>query len=149
MLLGRYLVFLLSIEYVGVLKRIESEEERQRFKEIVCRLKLEGMGFIVRIVVEGKSEEILKSEFEFLKNMWGRIKQKSCQSVLVFFYKDYDFVFKVVRDMFINQVDRFVINDRKKYNKIMEFLLFYVLSFKSKVEYFNFVINIFEYFQIE
>lgn len=51
--------------------------------------------------------------------------------------------------MFTNQVDRFVINDRKKYNKIIEFLSSYAPSLKSKVEYFNLATNIFEYFQIE
>ncbi|ADQ06369.1 ribonuclease, Rne/Rng family [Caldicellulosiruptor hydrothermalis 108] len=146
---GRYLVLLPSTEYVGVSKRIESEEERQRLKEIACRIRPEGMGLIVRTAAEGKSEEVLKSELEFLKNMWKKIRQKSCQSAPVLLYKDYDLVFKAVRDMFTNQVDRFVINDRKKYNKIIEFLSSYAPSLKSKVEYFNLATNIFEYFQIE
>ncbi|BCS80504.1 Rne/Rng family ribonuclease [Anaerocellum diazotrophicum] len=146
---GRYLVLLPCTEYVGVSKRIESEEERQRLKEIACKIKPEGMGLIVRTAAEGKSEEVLKSELEFLKNMWKKIKQKSCQSAPVLLYKDYDLVFKAVRDMFTNQVDRFVINDRKKYNKIIEFLSSYAPSLKNKVEYFNLATNIFEYFQIE
>ncbi|ACM61204.1 ribonuclease G [Caldicellulosiruptor bescii] len=146
---GRYLVLLPCTEYVGVSKRIESEEERQRLKEIACRIRPEGMGLIVRTAAENKSEEILKSELEFLKNMWKKIRQKSCQSAPVLLYKDYDLVFKAVRDMFTNQVDRFVINDRKKYNKIIEFLSSYAPSLKSKVEYFNLATNIFEYFQIE
>ncbi|WAM33412.1 Rne/Rng family ribonuclease [Caldicellulosiruptor morganii] len=146
---GRYLVLLPNTDYTGISKRIELEEERTRLKEIACRLKPEGMGIIVRTAAEGKSEEVLKNELEFLKNLWQRIKQKSKESAPVLLYKDYDLVFKAVRDMFTNQVDRFVINDRKKYNKIMEFLSAYAPSLKSKVEYFNLATNIFEYFQIE
>jgi len=110
---GRYLVLLPNTEYVGVSKRIEVEDERQRLKEIACRLKPEGMGLIIRTAAEGKSEEILKSELEFLMNVWKKIRLKSCQSAPVLLYKDYDLVFKAVRDLFTNQVDRFVINDRK------------------------------------
>lgn len=84
---GRYLVLLPCTEYVGVSKRIESEEERQRLKEIACRIRPEGMGLIVRTAAENKSEEILKSELEFLKNMWKKIRQKSCQSAPVLLYK--------------------------------------------------------------
>ncbi|WAM32140.1 Rne/Rng family ribonuclease [Caldicellulosiruptor naganoensis] len=146
---GRYLVLLPNTEYIGISKRIELEEERARLKEIACRLKPEGMGIIVRTAAEGKSEEVLKNELEFLKNLWQKIRQKSKESAPVLLYKDYDLVFKAVRDMFTNQVDRFVINDRKKYNKIIEFLSTYAPSLKSKVEYFNLATNIFEYFQIE
>lgn len=84
-----------------------------------------------------------------MRNLWQKIRQKSKESAPVLLYKDYDLVFKAVRDMFTNQVDRFVINDRKKYNKIIEFLSTYAPSLKSKVEYFNLATNIFEYFQIE
>lgn len=146
---GRYLVLLPSTDYIGISKRIEIEEERARLKEIAHKIRPDGMGLIIRTAAEGKSEEVLKNELEFLKNLWQRIKQKSRESAPVLLYKDYDLVFKAVRDMFTNEVDRFVINDRKKYNKIMEFLSTYAPSLKSKVEYFNLATNIFEYFQIE
>ncbi|WP_271629397.1 Rne/Rng family ribonuclease [Caldicellulosiruptor sp. DIB 104C] len=146
---GRYLVLLPNTEYIGISKRIEFEEERTRLKEIACKIKPDGMGLIVRTAAEGKSEEVLRNELEFLKNLWQKIRQKSKESAPVLLYKDYDLVFKAVRDMFTNQVDRFVINDRKKYNKIIEFLSTYAPSLKSKVEYFNLATNIFEYFQIE
>lgn len=146
---GRFLVLLPNTEYIGISKRIESEAERQRLKEIACNIKENGMGLIVRTAAEGKDQEVLKSEFEFLKNLWQRIKQKSKESAPVLLYKDYDLIFKAVRDMFTNQIDRFVINDRKKYNKVIEFLSAYAPSLKNKVEYFNLATNIFEYFQIE
>lgn len=110
---GRYLVLLPNTDYIGISKRIEFEEERTRLKEIACKIKPDGMGLIVRTAAEGKSEEVLRNELEFLRNLWQKIRQKSKESAPVLLYKDYDLVFKAVRDMFTNQVDRFVINDRK------------------------------------
>ena len=54
---GRHLVYMPTVDHVGISRRIEDEEERERLKEIVERIKPAGSGFIVRTVSEGKSEE--------------------------------------------------------------------------------------------
>src|SRR5689334_17473135 len=59
---GRHLVYMPTVDHVGISRRIEDEEERERLKEIVERIKPPGSGFIVRTVSEGKSEEDLQAD---------------------------------------------------------------------------------------
>ncbi|MEZ0537809.1 ribonuclease E/G [Caldicellulosiruptoraceae bacterium PP1] len=146
---GRYLVLLPNTDYVGISKRIENEEEKNRLKKIAHQIKPKGMGLIVRTVAEGKSQEDLAMDLDFLLKIWERVKQRSTSSAPVLIHKDLDLIFKSVRDVFTNEVDRFVINDRKQYNKVVEFLSTFAPNLKSKVEYFNLSADIFEYFGIE
>ncbi|MBI5655814.1 MAG: ribonuclease E/G, partial [Geobacter sp.] len=50
---GRHLVYIPTVDHVGISRRIEDEEERERLKGIVERIKPVGSGFIVRTVSEG------------------------------------------------------------------------------------------------
>jgi len=147
---GRYLVLLPNTDYIGVSKRIENEEEKERLKKIAYEIRPEGMGIIVRTVAEGKDINVLKKDLDFILNIWWRVKQKNSKSSApTLLYKDLDITLKAVRDIWTNEVDRFVINDRSEYNKIVDFLSNFAPHLKTKVEYFNLSANIFEYFQIE
>lgn len=147
---GRYLVLLPNTDYIGVSKRIENEEEKERLKKIAYEIRPEGMGIIVRTVAEGKDINVLKKDLDFILNIWWRVKQKNLKSSApTLLYKDLDITLKAVRDIWTNEVDRFVINDRSEYNKIVDFLSNFAPHLKTKVEYFNLSANIFEYFQIE
>ncbi len=59
---GRHLVYMPTVDHVGVSRRIENEVERERLKEIVERTKPPAGGFIVRTVSEGKSEDDLLAD---------------------------------------------------------------------------------------
>ncbi len=73
---GRHLVYMPTVDHVGISRRIEEEEERERLKEIVERIKPAGSGFIVRTVSEGKSEEDLIADMNYLTKLWGEIAKK-------------------------------------------------------------------------
>ena len=70
---GRHLVYMPTVDHVGISRRIEDEEERERLREIVERIKPAGSGFIVRTVSEGKSEEDLASDLRYLTQLWDEI----------------------------------------------------------------------------
>ena len=67
---GRYLVFMPTVEHIGVSRRIPRDEERARLKEIMKRARRPGFGYIVRTVSEGVKEEELRSDVEFLHVLW-------------------------------------------------------------------------------
>ena len=50
---GRNLVFMPTMDRVGVSRRIEDEIERKRLRELMCEIKPPRQGFIVRTVAEG------------------------------------------------------------------------------------------------
>ena len=70
---GRHLVYMPTVDHVGISRRIEEEEERERLREAVERLREPGSGYIVRTASEGKSEEELVSDMEYLAAIWREV----------------------------------------------------------------------------
>jgi ribonuclease G len=74
---GRFLVLMPTSPHIGISRRIEDEEERQRLKDIVSELSTNSaMGYIVRTAAEGVQKEKLAYEMGFLKNLWCNIQKK-------------------------------------------------------------------------
>ena len=63
---GRHLVFMPTVDHIGISRRIASDKERRRLRDIVESMRPSGSGFIVRTVAENVSERELKSDMEFL-----------------------------------------------------------------------------------
>ena len=70
---GRYLVYMPTLDHVGISRRIERERERRRLRDFVERYRPPGGGFIVRTVCEGRTSETLKADMDFLVRTWQRV----------------------------------------------------------------------------
>ncbi len=68
---GRYLVMMPGVNHIGVSRRIENGEERKRLREIVSRLRKPNMGYIIRTASQGRSEDELNADIEFLAQLVG------------------------------------------------------------------------------
>lgn len=147
---GRYLVLMPTVEYVGISRRIEDEKERDRLKAIARRIRPRGMGLIVRTVAEGKEEKDLEQDCWFLSRIWERILDKSNRfPAPTLLYKDYDLVYRLIRDHFTPEVERLVIDTRAEYNKILDLLESLSPYLKSRVWLYDDATAIFEAYGIE
>ncbi len=118
---GRHLVLMPTVDYVGVSRRIADEGERERLRQAASRLKPAGMGLIVRTVAEGVSEEELLSDVRFLVPLWERICQLAGRSSgpgLI--YRDLELLERVVRDLFSEEIDQLLIDNKVEYQRIRE-----------------------------
>ena len=72
---GRYVVYMPSVDHLGVSRKIASDEERHRLKSILQahRVGTTG-GFIVRTAGEGQTEEEIAADMNFLYNLWLDIR---------------------------------------------------------------------------
>src|SRR5208282_4026805 len=74
---GRFLVYMPTVNHTGVSRKISSEEERQRLKRIILSERDNGHGgFIVRTAAQSASDEELRADIRFLKNLWNEIKSR-------------------------------------------------------------------------
>jgi len=147
---GRYLVLMPTVEYVGVSRRIGSERERNRLKAIAKRIRPKGMGLIVRTVAEGRSEEELLQDCRFLTRIWDRIQQKAKRaSPPALLYKDYDLIYRLVRDSFTDDIDKFVVDNEIEYHKTLELLDSLSPQLKDRVYLYREGPPIFDAYQIE
>lgn len=147
---GRFIVLMPTVEYTGISRRIENEQERERLKELAAQLKPENMGIIIRTAAEGCTEEELKEDIHFLCKLWDNIKQQQQNGpVPRIIHKDINIVYRTVRDMFTNDIDRFIINQKDEYEKLVQVVGLVSKDLAKRVEYFDKAYEIFEYFDIK
>src|SRR5205823_8236451 len=74
---GRYVVYMPTLEHMGVSRKVASDEERQRLKRILMGKRPGPVGgFITRTAAEGRSEEDIAQDMEFLYKLWQDMRTK-------------------------------------------------------------------------
>ncbi|QWR76698.1 Rne/Rng family ribonuclease [Candidatus Magnetomonas plexicatena] len=147
---GRYLVLMPTIEHIGISRRIENPEERQRLRSIVESIKPKGYGLIVRTASEGANQEELQHDMEFLMLVWDNInKKKEKVSAPALLYSDLDLSFRSVRDLLSNDVERLVIDSKDEYENILDFVKNFFQKLLNKIELYDRKEPIFDAFGIE
>lgn len=132
---GRHLVFMPTVNHIGISRRIEDKEERERLKALIDEIRPGNFGFIARTVSEGDSKEKLKSEMNFLVKLWGSITERMDKAnepgIL---HRDLNISLRAVRDLFTREVDRLIIDSRDEYNNILSFIDTFAPSLRYSVE---------------
>lgn len=147
---GRHLVLLPNANYTGVSRRIEDENEREKLKLIAEKLKPKDMGLIIRTASEGKNEEEFLNDLNFLVKLWNTIRSREEKGAVPrCIHKDLNLIEKTVRDLFTRSIDKFVINHRDQYSRVLEIAELISPVLKYRVEYFSRDYDLFEYHQIE
>jgi len=110
---GRYIVMMPGEEKVGISRKIEAREDRDRLKEIFNSLKLpKDMGFILRTACSDKTSEELNHDLEYLTKLWNKIKLESKKAKApALIYKEQDIAVRTVRDYLTSDVVEVLIDD--------------------------------------
>jgi ribonuclease G len=147
---GRNLVYMPTMDHIGISRRIENEKERARLKKIMQELSPPGEGFIVRTVSEKAPKEKFKSEKEFLTKLWANIQKKRdiCSSPSIL-HRELTITLKAVRDLFTKEIDRLVIDSREEYQSIVEFIETFAPNLRYSVELYEGREPIFDAYGIE
>ena len=120
---GRFLVFMPTVNHTGVSRKIASEEERLRLKRIIQSERENGSGgFIVRTAAAGASDEELRADIRFLKNLWNEIKTRSDSSKApALIYHDLNVVERVLRDQVSSDFSVIWVDTEQEYERIVRF----------------------------
>ncbi|HEX8438371.1 Rne/Rng family ribonuclease, partial [Archangium sp.] len=120
---GRHLVFMPTVDHVGISRRISNEKERKRLREIVDRLRPPGTGFIVRTVAENVPQEKLESDIRFLIEVWNQVvRRNEKRGGPGLLHPDLDLILRATRDLFAHDVEKLVVDDREEYERILGFV---------------------------
>jgi ribonuclease G len=120
---GRTLVYMPTIDHLGVSRRIENEEERTRLKEILTALKKGPGGFIVRTAGEGRSAEEFSSDRRYLTKLWEQIRKKAERAgAPALLHRDLDLALRAARDVFGQEFGTLWVDDDEEYQRVVEFL---------------------------
>ncbi len=131
---GRYMVFMPGTKHIGISRRIESEEERKRLKEIAESVLNEHGGFILRTASEGRSKREIQRDLRFLTILWRRLQQKAEKAPAPsLIHQDLDLIARTIRDFFTADTEQVVIDSAKDHRRIMDFVRQFMPRLKTKI----------------
>jgi len=147
---GRYMVFMPNTKHLGISRRIESEEERKRLKEIAQSLRTEEGGFILRTACEGRSKREIQRDLSFLTKLWNRIQKKAATAPAPsLIHQDLDLITRAIRDFFITETTQVVVDSAKDHRRIVDFVRNFMPRLKSKIVLYNDKEPLFDRYGIE
>jgi Rne/Rng family ribonuclease len=148
---GRFLVFMPTVNHIGVSRKISSDEERLRLKRILISEKgAGGGGFIVRTAADGASEEDLRADIRFLISVWTEIKQRAdAAKAPALIYHDLNLVERILRDQVSDNFSTIWVDSEVEYERIVRFLSRFQPSLVRRVRLYTKETPLFEQFGIQ
>ncbi|HUJ59719.1 MAG TPA: Rne/Rng family ribonuclease, partial [Kofleriaceae bacterium] len=147
---GRYSVFMPHVSQVGVSKRIGSDKERRRLRDIVNAARPKGTGFIVRTAAEDAIDQELRDDVDFLAKVWSEVERREEQmSGPGLIYADIDLVLRCVRDLMREDTKEIVIDDEEQYERLCKFTQAFLPRFTERVKKYEGRRPIFDHHHIE
>ena len=100
---GRFLVFMPTVDHIGVSRKIESREERSRLRGIVREFR-EAHGFtggvIIRTAASGRPKEDILGDLEAFHKIWTEMRQRNESSrAPAVLYQEQSIVSRLLRDL--------------------------------------------------
>jgi ribonuclease G len=121
---GRFLVYMPTVDHIGVSRKIPSDDERLRLKRILQsnRTGIPG-GYIVRTAGDGRTEEELRADMMFLYNMWLDMRQKAeRRSAPVLIHHDLNVVERILRDQLTPAYKSVWVDNEEVYESVLRFV---------------------------
>lgn len=121
---GRYVVLMPALGRIGVSRKIESDEDRRRLRDILRELNPpKGLGFIVRTAGTDRTKKEISRDLAYLLRLWKmivrRIKKVEAPGDI---YEESDMIIRTIRDIFTSEVDAIHIDEPGAYERAKEFL---------------------------
>ncbi len=120
---GRFIVLVPNSDSVGVSRKINNAQERNRLRRIARSLRPDGFGLIIRTVAVDKDTNTIKVDLENLMREWNKIIQKAKKNRNVgLLKKDLGITSSIIRDLFSPDIERLAVDSRKLFNEIKKYL---------------------------
>ncbi len=143
---GRFVVYMPTIEHVGVSRRIHGENERQRLRRLLLQLKASVTGgIVVRTAAEAASDADIRRDLDYLVTLWRDLKQRAEQTPApVLLHRDLGLMERILRDQLTTDFDTIWIDNEEEYTRAIEFISRFQPSLVSRVKLYTKEAPIFE-----
>ncbi|MEO7272963.1 MAG: Rne/Rng family ribonuclease [Vicinamibacterales bacterium] len=120
---GRFLVFMPTVDHVGVSRKIESRDERARLRGIVREFR-EQHGFtggvIIRTAASGRTKEDILSDLTYFHQVWTEIRQKmEGRRPPAVLFQEQSLVIKLLRDLLTDDYSAVRIDNELEYRRVI------------------------------
>ncbi|HVC19097.1 MAG TPA: Rne/Rng family ribonuclease [Vicinamibacterales bacterium] len=150
---GRFLVFMPTVDHVGVSRKIDSREERSRLRGIVREFR-EAHGFtggvIIRTAAGGRPKDDIVSDLSYFHRVWTEIRQKVDTSrAPAVVYREQSLVAKLLRDLLTDEFSAIRIDNEQEYHRVHELIERILPSLAPRVKLYTKDFPIFEEYGVQ
>src|SRR3569623_795040 len=147
---ARYSVFMPHVAQVCVSKRIGSDKERRRLRDIVNEARPKGTGFIVRTAAEDANDQELRDDVAFLARLRGEIERREEDNKSPgLIYADLDLALRCIRDLLREDTSEVVIDAEEQFERVKKFTMAFLPRFAERVKRYEGRRPIFDHHHIE
>ena len=147
---GRHLVLTPWAQKVGISRKIDSDRERRRLRDIVNRVKPADLGFIIRTAGEGTRDADLEADVRYLTTVWDDIQIRKDQvRAPAVLYSEPALALRVLRDFANSDTKRIVIDSPSVHAELQGFVDRFMADPKPRIEHYQGVLPVFDEFGIE
>jgi ribonuclease G len=147
---GRFLVYMPTVDHIGVSRKIPSDEERLRLKRVLQnnRTGIPG-GYIVRTAGDGRTEEELRADMMFLYNLWMDMRQKAeRRPAPLLVHHDLNVVERILRDQLTSSFKSIWVDNEEIYESALRFVQRFQPAMVNRIRLYTRPTPIFDEFNI-
>jgi ribonuclease G len=150
---GRFLVFMPTVDHVGVSRKIESREERARLRGIVREFRDEhGFtgGVIIRTAAGGRSKEDIVSDLSYFHQVWTEIRQRmETRRPPAVLFQEQSLVTKLLRDLLTEDYSAIRIDNEQEHRRVVALMERIMPSLLPRVKLYTKEFPIFEEYGVQ
>ncbi len=120
---GRFLVYMPTVEHIGVSRKIESRDERRRLRGIIQRFReqsgLPG-GVIIRTAAANRAEEDIVADLTYFQQVWNEVqRRRESERTPAVLFREESLVTKLLRDLLTEQFTSIRLDDELEYKRVV------------------------------
>jgi ribonuclease G len=150
---GRFLVFMPTVDHIGVSRKIESREERSRLRGIVRDFR-EAHGFtggvIIRTAASGRQNEDIVGDLDAFHKIWTEMRQRNESSrAPAVLYREQSIVSRLLRDLLTEDFQAIRIDNQSEHQRVVELVERIMPNLAPKVKLYSKPYPIFDEYGVQ
>ena len=150
---GRFLVFMPTVEHIGVSRKIVSREQRGRLRRIVRDFRAEHSmpgGVIIRTAAADRPEEDIISDLSYFHELWSdTCKKAESQRAPAVIHREESLVAKLLRDLLTDDFSAIRIDHRGEYRKAVKLVQRIMPDLVARIHHYDKSFPIFEEYGVQ
>jgi ribonuclease G len=150
---GRFMVFMPTVDHIGISRKIESREERSRLRGIVREFR-EANGFtggvIIRTAASGRPKEDIVSDLQAFHRIWTEMRQRTETSrAPAVVYREQSLVGKLLRDLLTEEFQTIRIDHEGEHRRVLELVERIMPNLAPRVKLYDKLFPIFDEYGVQ
>ena len=150
---GRFLVFMPTVDHIGISRKIDSRDERSRLRGIVREFREQhnfNGGVIIRTAASSRSKEDILADLNYFYKIWVDMRQRGEQRRSpVTVYQEPSLVAKLLRDLLTDDYSAIRIDHPVEYQRALEFIGRIMPNLANRVKRYDKDFPIFEEYGVQ